>query len=149
MCRFSRTSVAIMLAFVTVFYPLLAPRPHRINRDQFGSVKRGMSRAEVDAIFGAPPGSYDWAEPVAWFSLNEHRDVFVTLHRPAPPQTAMPWLIHELDGRVRILETWSGRHGFFTISFSAEDRVVFRGSGKTRLFEPWWYGWRWWRRLTA
>jgi len=60
--RFRRGMLAALIAGVTFFYPLLAPMPHRIDEAHFRQIQPGMTRAQVEAIFGAPPGEYDWAE---------------------------------------------------------------------------------------
>src|SRR5262245_49350491 len=60
--RFRRGMLAALIAGVTFFYPLLAPTPHRIDEAHFRQIQPGMTRAQVEAIFGAPPGEYDWAE---------------------------------------------------------------------------------------
>jgi len=56
-------ATAIVLLIVTLFYPLLAPPPHRIDEAHFQLITEGMTEAEVEAIFGVPAGSYDWARP--------------------------------------------------------------------------------------
>jgi succinate dehydrogenase flavin-adding protein (antitoxin of CptAB toxin-antitoxin module) len=60
--RIRRGMLAALIAGVTFFYPLLAPTPHRIDEAHFRQIQAGMTRAQVEAIFGAPPGEYDWAE---------------------------------------------------------------------------------------
>src|SRR5262245_24874963 len=47
---------------VSFLYPLLAPTAHRIDRAHFDLIKDGLTRTDVEAIFGVPPGEYDWAE---------------------------------------------------------------------------------------
>lgn len=60
--RIRRGMLAALIAGVTFFYPLLAPTPHRIDDAHLQQILPGMTRAQVEAIFGAPPGEYDWAE---------------------------------------------------------------------------------------
>jgi len=60
--RFRRGLLVALVALVAFFYPLLAPTPHRIDETHFKLIEQGMSRAQVEAIFGVPPGEYDWAE---------------------------------------------------------------------------------------
>src|SRR5947207_1673873 len=70
--RIRRGSLVALIAGITFFYPLLAPTPHRIDETHFSLVEKGMSRAEIEAIFGVPPGEYDWAEgqPItSWYTL--------------------------------------------------------------------------------
>ena len=57
----SRSSLVLLLLIVTLFYPLLAPPAHRIDKDHFELIQKGMTLDEVEAIFGKPPGNYDWA----------------------------------------------------------------------------------------
>jgi hypothetical protein len=49
------TQVALTLAFV-VF--VAWPRTSRVTRENYDRIQLGMSRAEVKAILGAPPGDY-------------------------------------------------------------------------------------------
>jgi hypothetical protein len=60
-----------LLIGVSLLYPLLAPTPHRIDESHFSLVRVGMTEADVEAIFGVPAGSYDWAveEEDATFAL--------------------------------------------------------------------------------
>jgi hypothetical protein len=62
MRRFSRLLLLVLVAIVIGFYPLLAPTPHRIDQAHFELIQDGMTKADVEAIFGVPPGQYDWAE---------------------------------------------------------------------------------------
>src|SRR5262245_29182227 len=50
--------VDILLAAVALVCWALAPEGRRINRAGFDRIKDGMTRAEVEAILGAPPGDY-------------------------------------------------------------------------------------------
>jgi hypothetical protein len=58
-----RFLLVTLVAVVIGFYPLLAPTPHRIDQAHFELIQDGMTKADVEAIFGVPPGRYDWAEP--------------------------------------------------------------------------------------
>jgi len=60
--RIRRGLLMTLVAVVAFFYPLLAPMPHRVDETHFNLIEKGMSRAQVEAIFGVPPGEYDWAE---------------------------------------------------------------------------------------
>jgi len=40
-----------------------ASRVRRIDEAHFQLITEGMTEAEVEAIFGVPAGSYDWARP--------------------------------------------------------------------------------------
>jgi hypothetical protein len=54
-----------LFLLVTLFYPLLAPTPHRIDEAHYEQISVGMTLADVESRFGAPAGSYDWAVPEA------------------------------------------------------------------------------------
>jgi hypothetical protein len=46
---------------------VLWPRPDRITQENFDRIRAGMSRAEVEAVLGGPPGDYrsawtDWPD---------------------------------------------------------------------------------------
>jgi hypothetical protein len=60
MQRFLRISAVTALALITFLYPLGAPPRHRIDERHFKLIRPGMTEAEVEAIFGAPAGVYDW-----------------------------------------------------------------------------------------
>jgi hypothetical protein len=62
MCRWSRLILVVLIASFTLLYPLLAPPAHRIDKAHFAMIRPGMTRAEVESIFGVPSGEYDWAE---------------------------------------------------------------------------------------
>jgi len=52
-----------LFLLVTLFYPLLAPTPHRIDQAHYEQISVGMTLADVESRFGAPAGTYDWAVP--------------------------------------------------------------------------------------
>src|SRR5262245_36823777 len=58
----SRIVLIVVLTGLLGLYPLLAPPPHRIDQSHANLIKKGMSREQVEAIFGVPPGDCDWAE---------------------------------------------------------------------------------------
>ena len=60
--RWPRRLIALFLVGVLGLYPLLAPPPHRIDKAHCDLIKEGMTKDEVESIFGAPPGEYDFAE---------------------------------------------------------------------------------------
>jgi hypothetical protein len=62
MRRWKQLLLALLIASITFFYPLLAPTPHRIAQAHADLIIAGMTKEQVEAIFGVPEGSYDWAE---------------------------------------------------------------------------------------
>ena len=65
MRRYLKHGVPVgLFLLVTLFYPLLAPTPHRIDEAHFKQIRIGMTLEEVASIFGAPPGKYDGRFPV-------------------------------------------------------------------------------------
>jgi hypothetical protein len=75
-------------------------RSRLIDLEHFDRIKGGMSRAEVDAILGGPPG---------YFSTET---VFSCVHAPPPV----------LVGRER-WETWIGNDGEINVVFDEQDAV--------------------------
>jgi hypothetical protein len=51
-------ALAIALLLVGVIFPLLFPRPSKVTRAAYERIEKGMSREEVEAILGGPPGDY-------------------------------------------------------------------------------------------
>jgi hypothetical protein len=131
-----RITAPTLLVGIGFFYPLLAPIPHRIDRDHFRLIQVGMTEAEVEAIFGGPAGTYDWSLP-----CNE----------------GVPEFLRELERREIELRsagrggpkfrTWMSRHRAFLVEFDARGHVHnTAGLGETRVDYPWQ---RWWRQLIA
>jgi hypothetical protein len=54
-------TLAGLAAIVAAGVVVLWPRPSRVTRENFGRLKSGMTRAEVEAILG-PPGDYRTGE---------------------------------------------------------------------------------------
>ncbi len=50
--------VAVVLVMAGVLVALLGPWPCRVTRANCERIKEGMTRAEVEAILGGPPGDY-------------------------------------------------------------------------------------------
>jgi hypothetical protein len=129
--RLGRIAIAGGLITITLFLPLLAPMPHRIDEEHFRLIKEGMTEADVEAIFGAAAGSYDWA--VADYSMAYDTAVALIVSGASPNEVAM--------------EDWVSRHGMFTVYFSREGRVTgTRSWDRVRLEPPWQH---WWRKFTA
>jgi hypothetical protein len=139
---FRRHWVLIALALTTFFFPLLAC-PHRIDEAHFQLIQHGMSEAEVEAIFGAAAGSYDWAvaDGSGW----------PWGYTPRLTQKAAPILgiESEWNGWIAVsieLRTWTSRHGTANIWFR-QGLVGSSGTwGKSRVEPPWQ---RWWNERVA
>src|SRR5204863_125863 len=104
--HFRRGLLIALVAVVTFFYPLLTPTPHRIDETHVSLIDKGMSRAQVEAIFGVPPGQYDWPEGES-AALRYYPVTSLII-------PARPWKI----------ETWTSRHGSFGIQFDEHDHVT-------------------------
>src|SRR5262245_12472544 len=116
--RFSLGLLAALIAGITLFYPLLAPTPHRIDEAHFKLIEKGMSLAQVEAIFGVPSGNYDWAEG------------------PIDP-------VERYFGRQK---SWMSRNGWINVYFDDEERVVGTSNWvAVRLASPWDRVRRWWK----
>jgi hypothetical protein len=149
MHRFSRLLLLALLALVTGFFPLLAPTPHRIDQVHFELIQAGMTKSQVEAIFGVPCGQYDWAEaepPALWsgsFSLLSGDRLFVSY--PASGNLGSLGVI-DFVGFYTASERWVSRHGEFVIHFDGDDRVVGKGGdGGVRIVPPWQ---RWWKAIS-
>ncbi len=94
----SRLFLAAILSVVLGFYPLLAPPAHRIDQAHFESIFPGMTRTDVESLFGVPPGEYDWAEadgpawPVLYLSVPMNANVpFEPLRFPQARDSDIRW----------------------------------------------------------
>lgn len=144
--RLNRGLVAILVISVTLFYPLLAPTPHRIDDAHFKLIQRGMSLAQVEAIFGAAPGDYDWADAdrdSMWriaLALDPSPHEYIT--RPRRPGAPLPILPHEI---LLPTKSWISRNGFFEILFDEHGRVLSTYDLPHGVLPPWQRAWRWWK----
>jgi hypothetical protein len=160
--------LAVAVAVVFAF-PLLAPTAHRIDQAHFELIQDGMTRADVEAIFGVPPGKYDGAEAeagsfahlmrlAAAARMEEAQPLSKILNGQAPAEleirlTHPKAMENTADAELRLLqllaeasETWVGRHGGFIVQFDRENRVVStNGRGRrVRVVLPWQ---RWWKAI--
>jgi hypothetical protein len=141
MQRLLRARVVMLLIGTLFLYPLLAPPPHRIDEAHFQLITEGMTEAEVEALFGVPAGSYDWARPKAEYAylvaILEAQEVQLPeeLYRRIPQ--------HELGIRLAVprlgdTKKWISRHGVFIVSLDERGRVVSKHhGGETRIEFPW------------
>jgi hypothetical protein len=95
--------LAIVLMLTGALFPLLSPRPSRVTKANFGRIEMGMSRSEVEALLGGPPGDYR------------------TL--PATVSTATTWNAALVAGTE---ESWLGDEGNVVIYFDAGGVRSFR-----------------------
>jgi hypothetical protein len=69
-------SLAVALVLVGALQPLLVPRPCLVTKAACERIEKGMTRAEVEAALGGPPGDYstrtcrDRTEEELWFSTS-------------------------------------------------------------------------------
>jgi hypothetical protein len=144
MRRFSRLLLLALVVAVAGVYPLLAPTPHRIDQAHFDLIEPRMTVGHVEAIFGVPAGSYDWAEQHPYLIVMID-DFSHSLGLPAAaPPGQLLW-----DGRwigesrePVLWQTWICRHGAFTVGFDSQGEVLRKQQNGTRIVPPWQ---RWWK----
>jgi hypothetical protein len=150
--RVGRIGVAVGLIAITLFLPLLAPMPHRIDKTHFQLIKPGMTEAEVEAIFGVPAGGYDWTVR----DENMRIDVLTTfmpgwdekIPADQPAYSGRTMFISAQHGPNPRLQTWFSRHGVYYVVLDQQGRVAVTGSGwgKTRREPPWH---KWWQKIAG
>lgn len=132
-----------LLAGVTFFYPLLAPIPHRIDEVHLKMIRNGMSLAEVESIFGVPPGEYDSAE---WdhealleaFGSRQTYGGFQWENEMTSWRSPRPieWGIWQEEQKR--CKGWTSRHGSFSVYFDTNGLVRSTGySNCVRVVPPW------------
>lgn len=155
--RLARLALLALLVIVTFFYPLLAPTAHRIDQAHFDLIEDGMTKAELEAIFGVPAGDYDWARPA-------HSDLFALVAAPdldlliewnnqtstielASAISQIAFTRIEPDSRESLPPSiWVGRRGACIIHFDDRRQVTRRRYfwPHTDIEPPWT---RWWATL--
>jgi hypothetical protein len=147
MHRWKRLFLAVLIVSITFLFPLLAPTPHRIDRAHADLIVQGMTKDQVEAIFGVPAGAYDWAEPdslspfMTWFDFDGDGFADVLVHRNGGGPTLSPVLVWTPR---RTSLTWISRHGSFTVWFDINENVVTTNAvTEVRIVPPWQ---RWWNR---
>ena len=134
-----RIVVLVLLTAVACAYPLVAPTPHRIDEAHCERIANGMTRAEVEAIFGVPPGRYDWAEesPAELWVISDGTASTLLIGEI--------YLDHPRDSRgLHTRMGWISRHGAFTVVFNHEGRVEWKHRNDSKIVPPWQ---RWWEKL--
>ena len=89
---------------------------HRITTANFGRIRAGMTREEVEAVFGVPPGNY---------CHTDFSDVIDPVNRLADA------LYPELRS-----ETWWSDEGGAIVTFGADGTVVGMQLVQTRFSKP-------------
>ena len=144
MRRWKQILLALLIASIVFYYPLLAPTPHRIDRAHADLIVQGMTKEQVEATFGVPAGQYDWAEPesispfMIWFDFDGDGFTDVLLHQNGGSTAVL------LQGFPRRTNwTWTSRHGAFSVWFDINDQVVgTNAAAEVHIVPPWQ---RWWR----
>jgi len=149
--RWPRRLIVLFLVGLLGLYPLLAPPPHRIDKAHCDLIKKGMTKDEVESIFGMPPGEYDFAEQKSFgYRTRLVRVAAVRRIHTTLDLSSMQVQPLTVTHYVRLLptdwSTWTGRHGAFTVSFNQHGRVVSTsGPQEVTIVPPWQ---RWWKKLT-
>jgi hypothetical protein len=142
----NRILLAALIVLITFLYPLLAPTPHRIDQAHADLIVQGMTKDQVEAIFGVPAGAYDWAEPDSvgpfiWLDFEGDGFADVLVHSNGGGATLSPVLVWNPR---RTSLTWTSRHGSFTLWFDINEQVVNNNAmTEVRIVPPWQ---RWWNR---
>lgn len=157
-----RWLVALALVGLLGLYPLLAPTPHRINQAHADLITQGMTKDQVEAIFGVPAGQYDWAEEggherffLAYLRLIEveasHRIKLAAKPRKAlvaqddSDDEVVIGALREFRVPFQTSLTWTSRHGSFMFWFDENECVVSANSWtEVRTVPPWQ---RWWKTI--
>ncbi len=89
----------------------LRPRSDRITFDNFSRIQEGMSRAEVEAILGGPPGDYRTVQTVyesdhSWVDVDTIAG-YASGHLP----------LETIGAKVRA--RWVGNDGYIIIDFES------------------------------
>jgi hypothetical protein len=158
--RWPRRLIVLFLVGLLGLYPLLAPPPHRIDKAHCDLIKKGMTKDEVESIFGAPPGEYDFTEQKSFGYLTVVRAVKFARVKATIVEdlsradlsglAVQPLSVKRLSTHVRLWptdwKTWTGRHGAFTVLFDEQGQVVSTsGPHEVTIVPPWQ---RWWKKLT-
>ena len=149
MRNWSRTMLGCTLVAVLGLYPLLAPPAHRIDQAHAARIVNGMTMDQVEAIFGVPAGGYDWAEPKANMLVLIDIDFLGAIQFVGAPLVPdEPTVDLHFPNRVAAWSggpswSWTSRHGFFSVAFDPQGRVVSTGmSDEVRIVPPWWAWWQ-------
>ena len=168
--KWMRRFLVLTILGLLVLYPLLAPPAHRIDRAHFDKIHVGMTRHQVEGIFGVPAGGYDWAElenPQLWTyvvlveSLEwaprapRFQDLSVNYLAEVPQQLTVNEVIvetpfyktnHPKTARYTHA-SWTSRQGSFLVWFDEHGLVTSTTHvGEVKIVPPWQ---RWWRKYSG
>ena len=156
--RIGRGLVVACLGVVTLLMPLLVSS-HRIDEAHRNLILDGMTVAEVEDIFGAPAGVYDWAvvdESLSVKYATYRALIYLARMQEAEaanqeqiryyaPARALKLKLRRLALEGTTNKTWTSRHGSVTVSFDHDGRVVLVGDWMTTHLEPPWK--KWWDKI--
>src|SRR5262245_33955381 len=111
--RVTRGMVATLVVFITFFYPLLAPTQHRIDEAHAKMIVKGMTYAQVEAVFGVSPGDYDSAE---WDTKSTARGKFDSANY-VPSGIVRTFDAAFFEERDRRTKRWLGHNGIVNVRF--------------------------------
>lgn len=144
-----RRRVLLVLIGVTLIVPaavltwcLTRPQPV-LNKETYERIHRGMTLAEVEAIIGAPPGSYGGDDPSAYGITACQGWICSLFHdwKYGKPSIPLDVIQQKLDeGRIVV---WTGPDCAIAVQLDGQDRVVGTGYGYNGR-EP-----SWWQRMLA
>jgi len=158
----SRIVLIVILTGLLGLYPLLAPPPHRIDQSHADLITKGMSREQVEAIFGVPSGDYDWAEAEKhtttllllsdlvlrdstslqkFVDIDGDRAVDLIVTTPQS-STLVLSVAGRLVGSIESSSTWTSRHGSFTVWFDSFGHMSFTNLKSDVKIVPPWQRWR-------
>jgi len=131
-----RFLLIVGLICLLCLYPLLAPPAHRIDQAHADLITKDMSYEQAEAIFGVPPGQYDWAES------GDVLHALIFIVRETQTYTT-DRKVADIDERQA--KTWASRHGSFTVWFNSYGQVTLRMIRTDVTIVPPWE--RWWSRF--
>jgi hypothetical protein len=138
--------IVVLVVGITGIYPLVAPPCHRIDNQHFQRIKKGMTRTQVETIFGVPSGEYGaevnaelMRRQIAEELMDEATEVFVArLLRMSAPNAGLPSdlqkVSHDVRERIEItkvdltvpldqLSLWTSRRGAVAVLFDSNGCV--------------------------
>src|SRR4051812_37254575 len=116
---FGVLAVLFVVGLGVAAYFFVAAEPPRITVENAARIQPGMTLAEVEAIFGVPPGTYSTRE------LN--------------------YIIEDIKGDDAVLRSgkrvchWSGDDAMVMIALSDDDTVFCATAARAVHFRPHWY----------